>query len=261
MDTLARRSLLPHMASLFAAQARAYCLSALIAGAFGIASLTVVSMLIARGAAEAGWDPVTIWKSMTFSRQMLTVFGMLLALWAPILIAARGVCRITTDQLSGQAISLSRVLSDMARFIPAALVYALIIGVPTMIGSSIFFIPGFVLASIFVLIVPTSTNESLGIIAALRRGVSLSWRVLNKALLLTFVSGVLVGLLVVLRILFLDRLISSANSSLFVVRFALTYIPALLVLILANISFTLLYHEARAVEVPPFPDGPPAVQP
>jgi hypothetical protein len=249
------------MASLFAAQARAYCLSALIAGALGIAAMTVVSMLMVRGAAEVGWDPVAIWKSMTYSHQLLAVFGMLFALWTPILLAARGVCRITTSQLAGQPISLRDVLVDMARFIPAALIYALIIGVPALIGSSILFIPGIVIASLFVLVIPTSTNESLGIFATLRRGLSLGGRVFGKELLLTLASGAAVGLLLVLRIVFVDRFIPGTYSSLFAIRFALTYIPALLVLILANISFTLLYQEAHALEASPAPGSPSGLQP
>jgi hypothetical protein len=261
MTTLARPSLLSRMASLFAAQARVYCLSTLIAGALGIAALTVVSMLMVRGGAEVGWDPVAIWRSMTFSHQLLAVFGMLCALWTPILLAARGVCRITTSQLAGQSISLRDVLVDMARFIPAAFVYALIIGVPTLIGSSILFIPGIAIASLFVLVVPTSTNESLGIFATLRRGVSLGGRVFGKELLLTLAAGASVGLLLVLRIVFLDRFIPGTYSSLFALRFALTYIPSLLVLILANISFTLEYHEARAVETVPVPGGSTPYQP
>lgn len=250
MTSLARPSLLRRMASLFAAQAGVYCVSALVAGALGIAAMTVVSMLMVRGAAEVGWDPVVIWKSMTYSHQMLAVFGMLFALWTPILLAARGVCRITTSQLAGQPISLHDVFFDMARFIPAAFVYALIIGVPALIGSSILFIPGIVIASLFVLVVPTSTNESLGIFATLRRGVSLDGRVFGRGLLFTLASGASVGVLLVLRIVFLDRFIPGTYSSLFAIRFALTYIPALLVLILANISFTLLYQEARGTEAP-----------
>jgi hypothetical protein len=261
MTSLARPSLLSRMATLFAAQARVYCLSTLIAGALGIAALTVVSMLMVRGAAEVGWDPVAIWRSMTFSHQLLAVFGMLFALWAPILLAARGVCRITRSQLAGQPISLPDVLGDMARFIPAALVYALIIGVPTLIASSILFIPGIVIASLFVLVVPTSTNESLGIFATLRRGVSLGMRVFAKELLLTFASGASVGLLLVLRIVFLDRFFPGTYSALFALRFALTYIPALLVLILANISFTLLYHEARTANTARAPGGPSPYRP
>jgi hypothetical protein len=239
---------LSRMARLFAVQARVYCLSTLIAGALGIAALTAMSLWIIHAAGEGQLDARAIWQSMTGSHQLLSVFGLIFALWAPILLAARGVCRITTDQLAGQPVLLSKVLSDMARFIPAALVYALICGFTATIGLSILIVPGIFIASLFALVVPTATNESLGMFAALRRGVSLSVRELNRTVLLTFASAVLVGILVVLRIVLLDRFIPSTYGSLFALRFALTYIPALLVLILANISFTLLYQEARIAE-------------
>ena len=67
--------------------------------------------------------------------------------------------------------------------------------------------------------------------------------------------------LIILRIAFFDRFLPSTYTSLFAVRFALTYVPSLLVLILANISFTLLYQEARAMDAPPTPGGPPPIQP
>jgi hypothetical protein len=176
------------------------------------------------------------------------------------LLAARGVCRITANHLARQPLSLSYVLSDMARFIPAALIYALVIGFPMMIGMSILFVPGIVVAAVFVLVVPTSVNESLGIFAALRRGVSLGMRVFGREIALTFACAALIVVLIVLRISLFDRFLPSTYRSLFAIRFALTYIPALLVLILANISFTLLYHEARALEASPAPGSPSAPQ-
>jgi hypothetical protein len=255
MNDLARPSLLRRTAQMFAAQARVYCLSALIAGVLGITALTAMSLWIVHAAGEGQWDARAIWQSMTGSHQLLTIFGLVLALWAPILLAARGVCRITTDQLASQPVSLSKVLNDMLRFIPAALVYSLICGFTSMVGFSILIVPGIFIASLFVLVVPASTNESLGMFATLRRGITLSLRELNRTLLLTFASGVLVGILVVLRIVLLDRFIPSTYGSLFALRFALTYIPALLVLILANISFTLLYQEIRMAETRAVPGG------
>src|SRR4029077_2052502 len=148
MNAQARPSLLVGMARLFAAQARLYCWSALIAGLLGIVSLTAVSMFMVRGAGEGELDPRALWQSMTFTHQMIALFGLLFAFWMPILLAARGVCRITTEQLSARPISLSQVIGDMLRFIPAALVYSLIIGFPTMIGSTILFLPGMVIASL-----------------------------------------------------------------------------------------------------------------
>src|SRR5262249_924396 len=145
-------SLLPQIARLFVANARLYCMSALIVGLLGIASLTLVSILVVRGAGEGPLDPRAIWQSMTGSHQISAFLGMLLAVWMPILLAARGVCRITVDQLSGRPLSLVAVLIDMAKFIPAALVYSFVIGLPIVIGSTILFVPGMAIASLFVLV-------------------------------------------------------------------------------------------------------------
>ena len=249
-------SLLARMARLFAAQARTYCLSALIAGALGIIALTAVSLLITRGVESIGYDPATIWRSMPFAHQLAAIFGLVFALWTPILLAARGVSRITADQLSRQPVSLNKVLTDMVRFLPAALIYTLVIGFATMIGSSVLFVPGIVIASLFVLVVPTSVNESAGIFTAFRRGISLSAKVFGANFILTLACCLLVGLIVILRIIFLDRFLPDTRV-LFALRFTLTYIPALLILVLANICFTLIYNEVRKAELPP--PGPSSV--
>src|SRR4029077_12655009 len=261
MNAQARPSLLVGMARLFAAQARLYCLSALIAGLLGVVCLTAVSIFMVRGAGEGQLDPRALWQSMTFTHQMIALFGLLFALWTPILLAARGVCRITTEQLSGRPITLSQVVGDMLRFLPAALVYSLGMGFPTMIGSTIFFIPGMVIASLFTLVVPASTSEPGGVFAILRRGFSLGGKVFGKLLLVTIASGALLLLIVALRIVLLDRFLPGSMKALFAIRFAITYVPGLLVLVLANIAFTLLYGQARAAETPLVRDGPTPLQP
>ena len=251
-------SLFSRMARMFAAQARMYCLSVLIVGVIGIAALTAISLWMIYGAGEGELDPRLLWQSMTSTRQLIAFFGLLFALWVPILLGARGVCRIATNQLAGKPTSLSGVVGDMAKFIPAALVYAILIGFPVVIGTSILLIPGIVIASLFVLVVPTGVIESLGAFAAFRRGISLGNRVFAKELLLTLASSALTVVLILFRIVFFDRFLPGTRSSLFALRFALTYIPSLLVLVLANICFTLLYHEARAAETPQVSSGPSA---
>src|SRR5262249_25736717 len=161
---------------------------------------------------------------MAFTHQLAAIFGLQFALWTPILLAARGVSRITTDQLSCKPISLNQVLVDMIRFVPTALIYSLIIGFPTMVASSILFVPGIVIAFLFVLLVPTSVNEPAGIFAALQRGIALAIKVFGKVLMFTLASAALVVLMVILRIMFLDRLLP-ATRVLFALRFTLMYIP------------------------------------
>jgi hypothetical protein len=256
MNIQARPSLLPQMARLFAAQAKTYCLSALVPGILGIASLTLVSILMVRGAGEGQLDSRVIWDSMSAGRRFMAIFGLLLALWTPILLAARGACRIATEQLSGRPVSLPRIWIDMAKFIPAALVYAVAMGLPIMIGFGIYFVPGMVIASFFVLVIPAAIHEPLSIFAALHRGFSLAGLVFVKNLLITLVCGVLLGLLLFLRITFIDRYLPDSFKAMFAIKFAILYLPALLLLLLANIGFTLLYEEARAREATTAPDAP-----
>ncbi len=237
-------SLLVRMARLFAAQARLYCLGVGIAGLLGIVSLTVISIFMVRGAGEGPLDSRVLWEAMSFSRKFISIFGVTFALWTPILLGARAVCRITTDQLSGQPATLPRVLADMTRFLPAALVYSLLIGFPTLIGTAILVVPGIVAAAIFILVVPTSVNEPGGLIETYLRGISLGNKVFGKGLIITTLCSVLVLLIVVLRILFVDRFLPD-TPILYALRFTLTYIPALFILILANICYSLLYIEGR----------------
>lgn len=238
-------SVLPQMARLFAAEARLYCLSALIAGALGIAALTAVSIFMVRGAGEGPLDARTVWQSMTFSHQLIALFGMLFGLWTPVLLAARAVCWITTEKVASRPVSLAMAGRTMATFIPAAVIYSVIIGLPAMIGATIFLVPGIVVASLFVLVVPISVNERLGVFSTVGRALSLGGNVFLKELLFTTISAVLVVLVVVFRNVVFSRLVPGTQVYLFPVKFALVYLPALLVLVLVNICFTLLYYEAR----------------
>jgi hypothetical protein len=189
-------------------------------------------------------DTRVLWEAMSYSQKFIAIFVVTLALWAPILLAARAVCRITANQLSGQRSSLTLIAIDMTRFSPVALVYSLLIGFPTMIGVAMLLFPGVVIAAIFVLVVPTSVNEPGTPLLTYSRGISLVGKVFAKALFITAVCAVLVLLVVVLRIVFLDRFLPDTRI-LFALRFTLTYIPALLILVLGNICYSLLYLEAR----------------
>jgi|ERR1051326_4968968 hypothetical protein len=238
-------SLIVRMVRLFAAQARLYCLSVGTAGLLGIVSLTAISIFMVRGAGEGPLDSRVLWEAMGFSRKFISIFGVTFALWTPILLGARAVCRITADQLSNKpTASLPRVLADMIRFLPAALVYSLLIGFPTLIGAAILVVPGVVAAAIFILVVPTSVNEPGGLIQTYFRGISLANKVFVKGLIITTICSALVLLIVVLRILFVDRFLPDTRI-LYALRFTLTYIPALFILILANICYSLLYIEGR----------------
>jgi len=243
-----KASLLPQMARLFAARAGLYCVSSLIAGVLGIVTLTVVAITSLGVINGEHADPVALWRSMTVSHQLIFVFGLLFGVTVPVLMAARAVCRITSDQIAGHDSSLAQVVRDMVMFIPSAVIYSRVIGFPTMLGSVMLFLPGMVIASLFALVVPASVYGTGGIFAILRHGLSLCGKVFGKVLLLSLASFALLVIVLVLRINLLDRFLAGPPAMQFGLRLSLTYVPALLVLILANICFTLVYREARGQE-------------
>jgi hypothetical protein len=239
------------IARFFANQAGLYCLSALVAAMLGIAALTAVAMSDMTNANPGEpVDPRVLWHSMTVGRQLIAVFGLVFALWMPILLAARATCRITAAQFANQNVAFTAVLTDMLRFLPSALVYSLVIGFPIMLGGIFLLVPGIILASLFTLVVPAGVNEPVGTFGAVRRGVSLSGKVFGKSLLIVVLSFAAIVLVVVLRIAGIDRFLPASGSMQFGLRFLVTYLPALLLLVLTNIGFTLLYHAARRAENP-----------
>lgn len=242
--------LLSEIARLFARRAKQYCFSAAIVGVFGVIVMVAVALYILRGQSPGQMDPLLLWKSMSEGQKFTTIFGLILALWTPVLLGARAACRITTAQLANQELALPAIVLDMLRFLPAALVYALVIGVPVMMGSSCFFIPGLLIASLFTLIVPVSVNESLGIFPALRRNFSLTGKVFGGLFLITFLCAVVIAGVIALRVVTIDRWLPAAGAASLALRYAIPYVPALLLMVLANVGFTLIYFAARRMENP-----------
>ena len=55
---------------------------------------------------------------------------------------------------------------------------------------------------------------------------------------------------IALRIVTIDRLLPSSGITSFALRYAIVYVPALLLMVLANVGFTLIYFAARRLENP-----------
>jgi hypothetical protein len=242
--------LLSEIARLFSQRAGQYCFSAAFAGVLGVTMVVAVSLYILSGNPPDQQDPVLFWKSMGEGQKFTAIFGLILALWTPVLLGARAACRITTAQLANQELALPAIALDMLRFLPSALVYALVIGVPVMMGSSCFFVPGLLIASLFTLVVPVSVNESLGIRSALRRNFSLVSKVFGGLFLITFLCAVVIAGVIALRIVSIDRWLPAVGIASLGPRFAIPYVPALLLMVLANVGFTLIYFAARRLENP-----------
>lgn len=251
MSTNPDPPLFREVARLFAQRAGQYCLSATIAGVLGVTMVVAMTLYMRSGNPPGQWDPVVLWKSMGEGQKFAAIFGLILALWMPVLLAARAVCRITTAQLANQELALPAILVDMLRFLPSALVYALAIGVPVMMGFSCFFIPALLIASLFTLVVPVSVNEPIGIFSALRRNFSLVRKVFGGLFLITFLCAIVIGGVFTLRIATIDRWLPAADGAAsLALHFAIPYVPALLLMVLANVGFTLIYFAARRLENP-----------
>jgi hypothetical protein len=246
-------SLLSRMAKIFAVRAGTYYAAALVPGVLGLGLMIALFEFILGGAQPGSSDPLTLWQSLGAGGRLIVFAGMIFGVWTPILLAARGVCRIAASQVENQPVSLASTLVDMARFVPAALVYSLVIGLGSLIGSAMLYVPGLFVLSFLTLVIPAGVFESRGIFATLGRGISLAGRVFGSSLLLVFASLVLMILVVGLRLVGLDRLVHGNTTQVLAFRCALVYLPGLLVLILANICFTVLYVEARNKEAAPKP--------
>ncbi|HVG91268.1 MAG TPA: hypothetical protein VNB54_07235 [Alphaproteobacteria bacterium] len=259
MSTNPDPPLLREVARLFAQRVGDYCLSAGIAGVFGVTLVVAMSLYMLSSNPPGQWDPVVLWKSMGEGKQFVFIFGSIFAIWTPILLGARAVCRITSAQLANQELGLPAIVMDMLRFLPSALLYALVMGVPVMMGFSCLFIPALLIASLFTLVVPVSVNETVGILPALRRNFSLVRKVFGGLFLITFLCAIVIGGVVALRIATMDRWLPSAGAASLLLRYAFPYVPALLLMVLANVGFTLIYFAARRLENPmPSPAYPQA---
>lgn len=250
MSTSPDPPLLREVARLFAQRVGEYCFSAAIVGVLGVTVGVAISLYLFSGSPPDHADPILLWKSMSEGQKFVAVFGLILALWTPVLLGARAVCRITTAQLANQELALSAIVVDMLRFLPSALVYALVIGVPVMVGFSCLFIPALLIASLFTLVVPVSVNESVGIFPALRRNFSLVRNVFGGLFLITFLCALVIGGVIALRIAAIDPWLRAAGAASPVLRFGIPYVPALLLMVLANVGFTLIYFAARRLENP-----------
>jgi hypothetical protein len=241
-------SLVSRTSTLFAQGASAYCAAAALAGAIGVGLTLAMTFGIGLQINAEPFDPVTIWRAMSGGERVVLIAGLLLAIWLPVLLGARGVCRITFDLLANRKPSPTKVLIDMARFVPTAIVYSFFFGVPTLVASSCLYFPALLVVSFFTLVIPAGLNEGANLLQALKRGYSLAGKIYGKILFATVVSVALVAVAVALRVFLLDSLISGSHMLVLAIRMTLVFVPGFLVLILANICFTLLYLEVRAEE-------------
>jgi hypothetical protein len=194
-------------------------------------------------------DPLTLWASMTWGTRLLIILAMIASATVPMYVAARGVCRLALEQQKEVSMSLGAVLWDMLRFLPTALLYFLVLGVATFLGSSCLVVPGLAMASACALIIPAGIDGQLGPLAAIRRGISLGGRVFGRVIgvYVCYLALVIVGRVVVSIFAAGDERLSPG----IVILLGLWFVAILLANAPMNIMFTLLFCEARDMDAAP----------
>jgi hypothetical protein len=190
---------------------------------------------------------------MGWDTRLLIILAMIASAMVPTYLAARGVCRLALEQQREVAVTLGTALADMLRFLPTALLYVLVLGLVTFLGSMMMAVPGLLIAAACALIIPAGIDGQLGPFAAMRRGFSLVGRVFGRVLgvYASYLAVVIVGRVVLTIALVMAGNDQTASAILFFVLTALWVLFWLLAIAPLNIMCTLLYSEAREMDAAP----------
>ena len=199
--------------------------------------------------AVESWDPLTLWRSMSWGERLLNILAMIASATVPMYLAARGVCRLALEQQRDVELSMDVVLWDMMRFFPTAVLYFLMLGIATFLGGSFLVVPGLLIASACALIIPAGVDGQLGPVLAIRRGISLAKRVFGRVLgvYASYLALVIAGRVVLNAFMAGDEVPGPG----FFVLLALWFLGLLLGMAQVNIMFTLLYSEAGEMDAAP----------
>jgi hypothetical protein len=191
------------------------------------------------------WDPTTLWRSMASGERLLVALAIVASAVVPSYMVTRGVCRMILDHERGDAPSLLRTLVDMLRFLPVAIFYFVLWGIPAFVGSLFFVIPGLAIMSKCAFIIPASTDARLGPLAAIRQGLLLIKPLFGRVLAMYGCYAAFGFILQVTVAMLLDDGDASLGLTGVVACLAflvLLFVPAIACL---NIMITLFYCEAR----------------
>jgi hypothetical protein len=192
-------------------------------------------------------DPAALWHSMDWSSKAGVLVCFVLFNWLPLFLTARAAVKITRDEREPDKRSTAGIFEDMFHYVPAALLYSVVIGIPVFIGNQFLFFPGLLLASWLAFSVPAGVVENLAPMAAIRRGTSLVGQVYGEVFGAVSLCALTAGVLLLLEIVIIN-----AFPSLFLLRTFLVWLGLALWLpvLLGSITLTLLFYEARERAIP-----------
>ncbi|HEX7286640.1 MAG TPA: hypothetical protein VF532_10695 [Candidatus Angelobacter sp.] len=243
---------------LFRERPVAYTVVAVLPYVVSLALVMLIGRLIVRLTVDPGIhqqrDPLTVWQTMGVGDKLLVVLAFIASATVPLYSAARGVCRMALEQQKTVHVPLGVALNDMLRFAPAAVLYFLVLGIPTFVGSQLLVVPGLMFSAACALTFPAGIDGALGPFAALRRGWSLVGRVYGRLLgaYCSYIAFVLLGWLIVAAVLLPGSSADSPPLPVFFACMGLWMLLNFVAMAVLQIIVTLLYCEARDASAPTF---------
>lgn len=162
------------------------------------------------------------------------------------------VTKCASDQIEKGTSSLSASINFTISKLPSLLMAQFIIGILTVIGLFLLFIPGIIISIMFFLTIPTIIVEPKGAFESLgrsRRLVSNRWL---KTFALLLIVGTILGTVIgIVNLLTLPLNTTYPNISFLIINIAFSFVAPV-----SPIAITYLYYAMVAREIPPPPPPP-----
>lgn len=154
---------------------------------YGVAFLSYVSVPVAlfaygrlivltHSTAEGPIDPIAYWRLLGIGGKMSWLLLFVVASWTPQLVTHAAAAWIADRESKGQTGNLSDAVKFAFGKLPSVILLSLGIGVPVLIGSLLFILPGLIVSAVALMIVPEAVMGSHGFLTGIRAGLQAGWR-------------------------------------------------------------------------------------
>jgi hypothetical protein len=162
------------------------------------------------------------------------------------------VTKCASDQIEKSTSTLGASINFTMSKLPSLLIAQLVIGILTVIGLFLLFIPGIIITIMFSLIVPAIIVEQKGAFESLGR----SRRLVSNRWLKTFALLLILGIIVVVVTVVVNLLATPLNFTYPNSNLIITSIASSFVAPISPIALTYLYYAMVTKEIPPPPPPP-----
>jgi len=227
----------------------------LIAGIItGLSTYAIMSSfpLPKQPSAPASYEELFEWLVALLTTAIIVTVLSALVTWIVTTPTTGIVIKYASDQIEKGTSNLGASLNFTISKLPSLLIAQFIIGILTVIGMLLFFIPGIIISIMFLLIIPAIIVEQKGAFESLGR----SRRLVRNRWLKTFALLLIVGIILGTVIGIVNLLAMPLNSTYPNISFLIINIAFSFVAPISPIAITYLYYAMVAREIPPPPPPP-----